>query len=670
MSSIAALGKQLIPVVFTASLSTLLLGCPNKQLITETPTVENAESQQATCKVAKDPLNPLIVEWPGTAKIDFDSASQRGVVFVSYVGCNLKVLSSCRATTADSIYEMTSVTPARDKLVMSDLSELYARLPLGAASLKGELGLGSSLELDYIAVGQRIAKETPKKFSGDCEGATHFVRTITVGAYSLDAHAAGKAAASVEVGSAGGGLSRQESKRNIRGSGNVESCSSDPLGTSCGAILQLGLAPLTKSNKGEVLNSAGFASGIGPLGQVVVPDLAELSLGNATFRNVDSGYLKLVDDAIRSEKDTSTATANKISKWETVRDARPEGDFVDEANGRIKEWRDVLEAENRRREKLDLLRTRYTDDKNKLNDLLGIQSESLASADQKSAWKKEFDVAYQPYEKELQELGLVGGGASATPVMSTPSYSTNSPPSDTSSGSSFDVTGPAKVGEEIVIIKGDFGMHAQSFGVDTSADEITAALGEDIKPAYDLTGFYAGGQAAVNFDSDSEIGAGIMAYGRYYVQAKLPKEINPSEEATGAFEVGAGFRIATPVDDRIGFSLGIQGGAVKFLNPDENPVCEVSTVQVDPIDGTQSTDATEEEYDPDAIGGNVDLAFGFDFYPLSFMSLGLSGLLGWGHVEAQVCGSKVGMVNPTTPIMEAFGESFSATAAGHLGFHF
>ncbi len=668
MSSIVAHGKKLITVLFTTSVSALLLGCPNKQLITETPTVENAETQQATCKVAKDPLNPLIVEWPGTAKIDFDSASQRGVVFVSYVGCNLKVLSSCRATTADSIYEMTSVTPARDKLVMSDLSELYARLPLGAASLKGELGLGSSLELDYIAVGQRIAKETPKKFSGDCEGATHFVRTITVGAYSLDAHAAGKAGASVEVGSAGGGVSRQESKRNIRGSGNVEACATDPLGTSCGAVLQLGLAPLTKSNKGEVLNAAGFASGIGPLGQVVVPDLAELSLGNASFRNVDSSYLKLVDDAIRTEKDTSSATTNKISKWEAVRDARPDGDFADEANGRIKDWRDVLEAEQRRREKLELLRTRYTEDRNKLNDLLSIQSESLASADQKSAWKKEFDVAYQPYEKELQELGLMGGGSTQAPVMSSPSYSTNAPPSDTPS-SSFDATGPAKVGEEIVIIKGDFGMHAQSFGVDTSADEI----GVDVKPSYDLTGFYAGGQAAVNFDSDHEIGAGIMAYGRYYVQAKLPKTINPDEEATGAFEVGAGFRIATPIDDRVGFSLGIQGGGLKFLNPEESPKCQVDTVSVD-IDGNQTTDTTEEEYDPNAVGGKVDLALGFDFYPLSFMSLGLSGLLGWGHVDAQVCASDAQTLNgglvPTTPILDVFGESFSASAAGHLGFHF
>jgi hypothetical protein len=166
-----------------------------------------------------------------------------------------------------------------------------------------------------------------------------------------------------------------------------------------------------------------------------------------------------------------------------------------------------------------------------------------------------------------------------------------------------------------------------------------------------------------------------MAYGRYYVQAKLPKTINPDEEATGAFEVGAGFRIASPIDDRVGFSLGIQGGAVKFLNPDESPTCSVTTQVVDPNDGSITTETTDEqEYDPNAIGGNVDLAFGFDFYPLSFMSLGLSGLLGWGHVDAQVCASDAQTLNgglvPTTPILDVFGESFSASAAGHLGFHF
>src|SRR5688572_10074273 len=187
---------------FLVLTTAICLGCPGKQVITETPTVAGADDQQATCKVAKDPLNPLIVEWPGTSKVELDSVSKRGVVVVSYVGCTLKVLASCGA---GGDYAFTSVTPARDKLQMADQNELYARLPLGAASLKGELSMGSSLELDYIAVGQRITEKPPKSMTGDCEGATHYIRTITVGAYSLDAKAKGKVGASVEVGSAGGG---------------------------------------------------------------------------------------------------------------------------------------------------------------------------------------------------------------------------------------------------------------------------------------------------------------------------------------------------------------------------------------------------------------------------------------------------------------------------------
>ena len=58
------------------------------------PTVGEADEQQATCKVAKDPLNPLSVEWPGTSKVALDSASKSGVVVVSYVGCVLRAKSS------------------------------------------------------------------------------------------------------------------------------------------------------------------------------------------------------------------------------------------------------------------------------------------------------------------------------------------------------------------------------------------------------------------------------------------------------------------------------------------------------------------------------------------------------------------------------------------------
>jgi TolA-binding protein len=228
----------------TAALALLpgsLVACADKPLVVETPTIDANDDQQATCKVAKDPLNPLIIEWPGTSKVDLDVRSQHGLVAVSYAGCTLKVLPSCDL---GGRYALTKVTPARDRMEMSTASDLYARLPLGAASLKAELATGSRLELDYVAVGQRLADAEPSPPRGVCAGATHYVRSITVGAYSLDATATGSAGAGVDVAGAGLGGGRREGAKRVRGSGDVDACATRPDDPSCSAVIQLSLMPL------------------------------------------------------------------------------------------------------------------------------------------------------------------------------------------------------------------------------------------------------------------------------------------------------------------------------------------------------------------------------------------------------------------------------------------
>ncbi len=62
----------------------------------KTPSVESSTGM-ATYQAAKDPMNPLVVEWPATAKTSLEAASQRGMVVVSYLGCTLKVLERCDA---------------------------------------------------------------------------------------------------------------------------------------------------------------------------------------------------------------------------------------------------------------------------------------------------------------------------------------------------------------------------------------------------------------------------------------------------------------------------------------------------------------------------------------------------------------------------------------------
>lgn len=54
--------------------------------------VVSSEPEPSTgCKVAGDPCNPFIVEWPAAERTNLESQSQAGLVVVSYAGCTLKV---------------------------------------------------------------------------------------------------------------------------------------------------------------------------------------------------------------------------------------------------------------------------------------------------------------------------------------------------------------------------------------------------------------------------------------------------------------------------------------------------------------------------------------------------------------------------------------------------
>lgn len=425
-----SLGRRWAAFVALTLVAFTLLGCPSQQLITEVPTVEDADGQQATCKVARDPLNPLVVEWPGTAKVDLESASRRGLVAVSYAGCTMKILTSCQI---EGGYDLESTTPARDRIEISDNNELYAKLPLGAASLKGELSTGSSLELDYIAVGQRVANDSPKASKGDCQDATHFVRTITVGAFRLDARAKGKVGASVEVGSAGGGIGRDEAARNLRSQGDIDICAKKPDSPECGAILQLGLAPLNK-NKGQTMASAGFGAGLDPVAQLETVDALELD--NATTTNlasVDVDLYELLDVAVRAEKNTSYAASDRVRAWENLanyKDKKGGNPLKTTADERLEAWRIRESQEQRQREALERLKSRYLEDKAKLDRLLALGDEVI-KPDQKESYKKEFNEVYGARSKELASIGLStdasvginnnGGGSTPTPDSGTPS---------------------------------------------------------------------------------------------------------------------------------------------------------------------------------------------------------------------------------------------------------
>lgn len=229
-----------------------LAGCPNPNVTASDPTIAEAEggTADALCQNAQDRENPLIIEWPGTQKVDLESVSKRGLVIVSYQGCKLRVLPRCEVGGA---YRFEPVTPHRDTLEIKNDDDLFSKLPVGAQNLKAELASGKALKLDYVMVGQQLAEAPPASYDGGCDGATHYVRTIALGAYDMNTAARASGAAGIDIGILEAGGSSKASRSRLRHSGDVEACAGktdinqDNVRTyGCSAPVQLGLAPLTR----------------------------------------------------------------------------------------------------------------------------------------------------------------------------------------------------------------------------------------------------------------------------------------------------------------------------------------------------------------------------------------------------------------------------------------
>ena len=205
------------------------------------------------CRVPEGAASPMLVDWPAVERTALEGRARKGVVAVRYDRCRLEVVRGCEIPGG---YETVETARSRDGFVVRDHAELSAKLPLSVVSLEGEVGGGSSLSLDYVTVGTRttrVDEVTEDLLSGSCEGATHFVRSMVVGAYALTSSAEVKAGVKVEVSSAGGGVGGGGESAVLRKAGSVEACLD--YGTAfddvrCQAIVQLILEPIGEGTGG------------------------------------------------------------------------------------------------------------------------------------------------------------------------------------------------------------------------------------------------------------------------------------------------------------------------------------------------------------------------------------------------------------------------------------
>src|SRR5499427_2818534 len=187
------------------------LGCLQSSTAKARSVLPRAPAEQAKCRVAASQSSPLVTEWPASEKANLEVLLRNGTVAVAYSGCSMRLLPECRLK---GEYHWQRTTPSTDSLEINDSDELFAKLPLGAASLEGELKRSGKLSVQTTVSGQlRLENaninEVPRE--GPCAQATHLLSALSLGAFALKAGGQKDAKATAGISVAEAGLKTERS---------------------------------------------------------------------------------------------------------------------------------------------------------------------------------------------------------------------------------------------------------------------------------------------------------------------------------------------------------------------------------------------------------------------------------------------------------------------------
>ncbi|MCA9630589.1 MAG: hypothetical protein KC766_23120 [Myxococcales bacterium] len=181
-------------------------------------------------------------------------------VAVQFSGCEMRIIDGCRLP---GRYAWRRTTLATDTIEITNADDLYAKLPLGALSLEGELERSGRLAVRTTVAGQLqlegLQAEVAKADS--CADATHVVSAISVGAFKLLSGGAARAQGGAGALGVGAGVSSRQTESVMRESGVQDACAAataenpDP---QCGAPIQLFLEPLRRSGAGGEVDSSAL----------------------------------------------------------------------------------------------------------------------------------------------------------------------------------------------------------------------------------------------------------------------------------------------------------------------------------------------------------------------------------------------------------------------------
>ncbi len=235
--------------VVNLGLVLMIAGCGGGSLAPRAKAPE-MPTEQTKCKIAGGAENPLVTEWPASEKANLEARLREGGVVVQYAGCEMKLLPQCRVRGG---YGWRRTTTSTDTLEIRDADELYAKLPLGAVQLEGELARSGRIAVQTTVSGQlELSGHDFNSVERDpnCSGATHVVSALSIGAFKLRSGGTLSAGGGASVMGAGTGAKTQSSESVMREAGNPTLCSDatdQAPHAECRSPVQMFLAPLPKT---------------------------------------------------------------------------------------------------------------------------------------------------------------------------------------------------------------------------------------------------------------------------------------------------------------------------------------------------------------------------------------------------------------------------------------
>lgn len=207
------------------------------------------------CRPEATEAQPLVVDLPSAARVDLEVAMKEGVAVVAYDCKTMRLLSGCRLTGS---YAFAGVSRKEEVIKLDDRGEIAANLPFNGVKISGGLERGAALDLALVLIGKHstlIDAVRRSELAGRCEGATHFVRSASIGAFALDIGTRGEARLVADVFGAHAGAASASRRESVNHDGDLAECRSATPDDArppaqCRSAIRLELLPIAAAGPG------------------------------------------------------------------------------------------------------------------------------------------------------------------------------------------------------------------------------------------------------------------------------------------------------------------------------------------------------------------------------------------------------------------------------------